>query len=124
MAQTSPHKMKTTGPLCTWRHHGSVPLYATHPEEGLRKGQVNRYDRGDDNAKSNPKADTVRLLIEHGADAITLDKTHSTALHLAASFGSSETVRLLLEHGADVSMLDENKKTPLHLAISPVSTHC
>ena len=69
------------------------------------------------------KVDTVRLLVEHGADVITLDKTHSTALHLAAFFGSPEMVRLLLEHGADVSMLDENKKTPLHLALSPVSTH-
>ena len=72
---------------------------------------------------SNAKVDTVRLLIEHGADVTTLDKTHSTALHLAASFGSSEMMRLLLEHGVDVSMLDENKKTPLHLALSPVSTH-
>ena len=65
----------------------------------------------------------MRLLIEHGADVISLDKTHSTALHLAAFFGSSEMVRLLLENGADVSMLDENKKTPLHLALSSVSTH-
>ena len=65
----------------------------------------------------------MRLLIEHGADVISLDKTHSTALHLAASFRSSEMVQLLLQHGADVSMLDENKKTPLHLALSPVSTH-
>ena len=66
----------------------------------------------------------MRLLIEHGADVTTLDKTHSTALHLAAFFGSSEMVRLLLEHGADVSILDENRRTPLHLALSPVSTHC
>ena len=66
----------------------------------------------------------MRLLIEHGANVTTLDKTHSTALHLAAFFGSSEIVRLLLEHGADVSMLDENQKTPLHLALSSVSIDC
>ena len=66
----------------------------------------------------------MRLLIKHSADVTTLDKTHSTALHLAAFFGSSEIVRLLLDHGADVSILDENKKMPLHLALSPVSAHC
>ena len=78
----------------------------------------------DEDSIYNAKADTVRLLIEHGADVTTLDKTHSSALHLAAFFRSSKIVRLLLEHGVDVSMLDENKKTPLHLALSPVSTHC
>ena len=64
------------------------------------------------------KADTVRLLIEHGADVAAQDKTRSTALHLAALSGGSETVRLLLDHGADVSIRDESHQTPLHLASS------
>ncbi|KAH9035978.1 ankyrin repeat-containing domain protein [Lactarius hengduanensis] len=67
-------------------------------------------------AKSHAKADTVRLLIGHGADVTAQDETKSTPLHLAASFGSAETVRLLIKHGADVTAQDGNFRTPLHLA--------
>ena len=63
----------------------------------------------------------MRLLLKHGADVTAQDKTHSTALHLAAFSGSSEAVRLLLEHGAGVNIQDESHKTPLHVA-SWVST--
>jgi ankyrin repeat protein len=69
-------------------------------------------------------AETVRLLIRHGANVAAQDKTHSTPLHLAAFCGSSESVRLLLEHGVGVGILDETHKTPLHLASSPVSALC
>jgi ankyrin repeat protein len=66
----------------------------------------------------------VQLLIKHSADVAAQDNTQSTALHLAALYGSSTIVRLLLEHGADVSIPDESHKTPLHLASSWVSAHC
>jgi ankyrin repeat protein len=69
---------------------------------------------------SNPKVDTVRLLINHGADVSVQDKTRSTPLHMAALFGSFETVLLLLEHGADINAQDGRNKTPLHLALSVV----
>ena len=68
------------------------------------------------------KAETVRMLIEHGADVTMQNKAHSTPLHLASSKGSTGTVRLLLQHGADVVTQDENNRTPLHLASSWVST--
>jgi len=71
--------------------------------------------------KSHAKADTVRLLIDHGADVFAQDENHSTPLHLASSLGSAETVRLLIEHGADVTAQDGNHSTPLHLASSRVS---
>ena len=74
----------------------------------------------DTKAKSHAKADTVRLLIDHGADVTAQNETHSTPLHLASSFGSAETVRLLIEHGADVTAKDGNHRTPLHLASSRV----
>ena len=68
------------------------------------------------------KADTVRLLIKHGADVTARNKTHSTPLHLASFNGSSETVRLLIESGADVTAQNKNHSTPLHLVSSWVST--
>ena len=68
------------------------------------------------------KAETMRLLIEHGADVTMQDGTHSTPLHLASSRGSTETVRILLQNGADVATQDENNRTPLHMASSWVST--
>jgi len=70
----------------------------------------------------NQKADTVRLLIEHGVDVTAQDGSHSTPLHLASSLGSLEIVRLLIEHGADVTAQDVSHRTPLHLVSSWVRT--
>jgi ankyrin repeat protein len=72
-------------------------------------------------AKFKFQADTVRLLINYGADVTAQDETHRTPLHLAAFSGSTKTVQLLIEHGADVTVQDRNKKTPLHLVVSDVS---
>ena len=66
-------------------------------------------------------ADTMRLLIDHGANVVAQDETHSTPLHLAAFWCNIEGVRLLIEHGADVTAPDGNYRTPLHLALSRVS---
>ena len=66
-------------------------------------------------------ADTMRLLIDHGANITAQDETHSTPLHLAAFWCSVEAVRLLIECGADVTAHDGNHKTPLHLALLRVS---
>jgi ankyrin repeat protein len=71
--------------------------------------------------KFHAKADTVRILIDHGADVIARDEIHSTPLHLASSKGSAEAVQPLIEHGADVTAQDENHRMPLHLASSRVS---
>ena len=58
----------------------------------------------------------MQLLIEQGADVTTKDKSFSTPLHLASSFGTTEIVRLLIERGADITAEDERRRTPLHLA--------
>ena len=71
--------------------------------------------------KSDGKAETVRLLIEHGADVKTQDETHITPLHLVSSLGIPEIVQLLIDHGADVTAKDWMHRTPLHLASSWVS---
>ena len=66
-------------------------------------------------------ADTMRLLIDHGANVAAQDETHSTPLHLAAFWCNVEAVRLLIEHGGDVLAQDGNHRTPLHLALLRVS---
>ena len=68
------------------------------------------------------QADTVKLLINYGADVTTQDETFRTPLHLAAFSGSTETVQILIEHGADVTAQDETFRTPLHLAAFSGST--
>ena len=64
---------------------------------------------------------TVKLLLEHGADVTARDESQSTPLHLASSLGNSGVVQLLIKHGADVTAIDGNHRTPLHLASSRVS---
>lgn len=72
--------------------------------------------------RSFAKIETVRLLIEHGADVTAQDEACVTPLHLASSKGSVETVQLLIENGADVAARDARNRTPLHLASSIVRT--
>jgi ankyrin repeat protein len=78
----------------------------------------------DDETVLHAKADTVRLLIGHGADVTAQDETRLTPLHLASSLGSTETVRLLIVHGADFNAKDGSRRTPLHLAASRESGEC
>ena len=84
-------------------------------------GDSEHWDRSE---ASLAMANTVRLLIDHGADVTARDDSQSTPLHLASesSLGSGEVVQLLIEHDADVTAIDANRRTPLHLAASRVST--
>jgi ankyrin repeat protein len=68
------------------------------------------------------KAETMRLLIEHGADVNAQDETHSMPLHMASSSGIPDLVQLLIEHRADTNGQDLSNRTPLHLASSCVSS--
>ena len=83
--------------------------------------EVNGQDMFDYEAKAQFQEETVKLLINHGADVTAQDETLRTPLHLAAFSGSTKIVLLLIEHGADVSARDRRKKTPLHFASSYVS---
>ena len=57
--------------------------------------------------------DTVKLLIDKGADVNLRDKINSTPLLWASGFGKPETVGYLLSKGADVKAVDDNGWTPL-----------
>ncbi len=61
-------------------------------------------------------ADTVRLLIERGANVLSKDEQGDTALHKAAAEGHESVARLLLKQGADVSAADSGGRTALHRA--------
>jgi len=57
--------------------------------------------------------ETVKLLVDKGADVNLRDKINSTPLLWASGFGKPETVGFLLSKGADVKAVDDNGWTPL-----------
>ncbi|KAF4482523.1 Vegetative incompatibility protein HET-E-1 [Colletotrichum fructicola Nara gc5] len=64
-----------------------------------------------------PYLDTVRLLLEHGADPnATLHFNGYSILHFACDRGWSGIVSALLHHGADVTAKDGRGRTPIQIA--------
>lgn len=61
-------------------------------------------------------SETVRALLEKGANANARQESDYTPLHEAAAKGDVESTRLLLSHGADASAKARDGKTPLDLA--------
>ncbi|PQE04675.1 ankyrin repeat protein [Rutstroemia sp. NJR-2017a BBW] len=61
--------------------------------------------------------DTMRLLIQHGADRITIDPYILTGhpMHFAASTGRVDAMKLLESNGARSDVKDGNGKTPAQL---------
>ena len=84
--------------------------------ENLQSGRIEDHHEYLNSQISGEKVDIVQLLVEQGADVTAKDKSFSTPLHLALSFGTPEIVRLLIERGADITAEDESRRTPLHLA--------
>ena len=56
--------------------------------------------------------DTVRLLLEHGADVDALDDARWTPLHVASENCCAKATRLLLEYGASVHFQNNQGQTP------------
>jgi ankyrin repeat protein len=63
-------------------------------------------------------SETVKLLLDAGADPCTVFQNGYTPVHLAASSGNWENMRLLLNCGVDVNRQTEpDGRTPLHVAV-------
>jgi ankyrin repeat protein len=64
--------------------------------------------------RAKPSFETVKLLIQKGADVNRADNEGKTPLmHALENNSTSEIVELLLENGADVNRADHEGKTPL-----------
>ncbi len=61
--------------------------------------------------------ETIRALLEHGADPHRFDQSNETALHYAAWGGRTDVTALLLEAGANPGAISDILfRTPLHFA--------
>ena len=60
--------------------------------------------------------DTVRLLLQHGAEVDTVNNQGATPLHFACRAGHLAVAKLLLAEGAQVDKVDDHGDTPLQWA--------
>jgi|TARA_B100000524_G_scaffold343556_1_gene239792 ankyrin repeat protein len=67
-------------------------------------------------AASEGHAHVVRMLLDAGADALTVDAELRTPLHLVAAAGHGICIKPLLEAGSDPEGIDAGGMTPLMLA--------
>ena len=61
--------------------------------------------------------ESIRRLLQCGADPTCIDTRANTPLHLACRFGCTANAKLLIEWGADVNALNDLGSTPLLLAL-------
>jgi ankyrin repeat protein len=65
-------------------------------------------------------AQSLKLLLEYGADPNITSSCRCTALHYAVGHGNESCIRLLLEYGASPSAVDSRGNQPLHYLSSPI----
>jgi ankyrin repeat protein len=73
--------------------------------------------------KSN-NPDSVKYVIEHGANVDECDWNQTTPLHLAAKGSKKEIVSLLIDAGADLNERNKSGQTPLHVAADSNYLYC
>jgi ankyrin repeat protein len=77
---------------------------------------VNARDRKGNTPLMRCHENILKLLLNHNADVNAVNQNGSTALILAALFGSLPSTRLLIEKGANVNAIDNDGDTPLLVA--------
>jgi hemoglobin len=110
------------------RYNGRTLLHVAVMADRLRTVELllrlgadpNAFDGGKHTplyyAKSGP---VVHALVRAGAEVDARDGVmRTTALHMAARFGSVEVAKALLECGADIDARDRREETPLQRAIN------
>ncbi len=68
-------------------------------------------------ASCNGHIETVKYLVQSGAELDMQDKFGKTALHWASSYGHIETVKFVVQSGAQLDIQDKFGRTALHKAI-------
>ncbi|KAJ7742363.1 ankyrin repeat-containing domain protein [Mycena maculata] len=71
--------------------------------------------------KQRDRTETIRVLLEKGANIDVADEWHSTALQITSGWGHREIVDLLLEKGANFDAVGSTDGTPLQVASRWVS---
>jgi len=77
---------------------------------------VGVYSQGENPGLPEESADAVKLLLDAGAPATTIDRNRDTALHGPAWRGSNEVVRMLVDAGAKLDAQNQFGWTPLTIA--------
>lgn len=72
----------------------------------------------------NGNIDSVKALLENGADVNIKASDGRTPLHAAAAKGNTECLKLLLEKKANVTIQSKNGETALHLAAQKGNVEC
>lgn len=97
--------------------NGKTPLILA--AEGAEEGTSEEDSEGTSGGEAeNGHLETVRVLLEHGADIESTggEKSRTTPLGFAAMSEDAEVVKLFLKHGAEVNVQNRSDVTPLMLA--------
>lgn len=97
--------------------------WANSPQRALLNGTfvASWSKKGLDGRKN---VETVRFLLDNGANMDTADHEQRNPLHWAAAVGDGDMMSTLLGRGADVHAVDKNRQTPLHLAVATGAVEC
>lgn len=105
-------------------HVGRTPLNTVHDPGAIEFIiEQGKWDKNDLSKALNCAAytylvDTMRVLLDHGADINVRNRQGRTALSWAAQYGFLASLKLFLERGADANSRDKEGQTPLDWAVT------
>lgn len=102
---------------CQYGQTAAVKVLAPYPSSASRNAGYLKaavFDR----------QDTVKTLLDAGADINTKSSLNLTALHHSAFSSNPRLVQLLVSRGAKLDVRDITKSTPLHYAARQCSVEC